>query len=573
MVNDINLSRAQYGTTKYCSAFLRGENCNNKNCSFLHETGEDGQGSSLQYEQNSKSATKPLPSHTSQLPPPARAMQSSTPVQHSSQPMARQGSADEPNSRKGSTDGPALPTSASWAGISQITKTRRGSQAASRATPSPQFTASVPSTKSEESKIPKDYKTTLSQVAATTLSTKTSTPKPIKVSDSLSERQANWDRLLKKAMDPNFRFVFDESMFTKEELEELDNYPSFIDPYGGAKQRIMLQRQEERRKKEAAEMEAARQQQVAQSAIDDTEEEHLGSGSLALGGEPEENPRSASARGAIGRPLQSTSASNFVSDQFANLNLNGRTVTPQQRQQTGISRAPGFGQHPSQFGTDMFDMDRSSQFAHQQHDPMHGHQRQNSRYFNNDVKSAAGGRFQSQQPSLYQSGVQGPPPGLATTGTPPFSGGGRFAHGQGFTSNVNTGFGGMKDVSSDSHHRGRSGTNEISKRELLLPLQNPLRSPPLQASAPGLLNPLYSQFAGTYQDPGLVKQKKKGKKHRHANTSSSGGGVVDLADPSILQARVHQGGAGSGQGLFGGGQGGYNQSTMMYGGGYNRGWS
>jgi len=66
------------------------------------------------------------------------------------------------------------------------------------------------------------------------------------------------------------------------------------------------------------------------------------------------------------------------------------------------------------------------------------------------------------------------------------------------------------------------------------------------------------------------KQKKKGKKHRHANTSSSGGsGLVDLADPSILQARMHptgQSNAGVGQGLFGGqSQGGYN--PMMYNGG------
>jgi len=29
--------RAQFGTTKYCSAYLRGETCNNRNCMFLHE--------------------------------------------------------------------------------------------------------------------------------------------------------------------------------------------------------------------------------------------------------------------------------------------------------------------------------------------------------------------------------------------------------------------------------------------------------------------------------------------------------------------------------------------------------
>jgi CCR4-NOT transcription complex subunit 4 len=47
---------------------------------------------------------------------------------------------------------------------------------------------------------------------------------------------------------------------------------------------------------------------------------------------------------------------------------------------------------------------------------------------------------------------------------------------------------------------------------------------------------------------------------------------LDLADPSILQARMHQVGANTtaGQALYGSqGQGGYNHS-MMYGGGFNR---
>ena len=151
-----------------------------------------------------------------------------------------------------------------------------------------------------------------------------------------------------------------------------------------------------------------------------------------------------------------------------------------------------------------------------------------------------------------------------------------FAHGQNFT---NPGFGTAKDANVDMHVRGRSGTNagpDVSKRELLLSLQqNPLRSPPQSsapAPAPGLLNPLYGAYPGAYQDPGLVKQRKKGKKHRHANTSSSGGGVEHLADPSNEPASIPPGGN-NGQVLIGGNQGGYQQSNLMYGGGgYNRGW-
>ena len=87
---------------------------------------------------------------------------------------------------------------------------------------------------------------------------------------------------------------------------------------------------------------------------------------------------------------------------------------------------------------------------------------------------------------------------------------------------------------------------------------------------------LYGTQPGAFQDFGL-KQKKKGKKHRHANTSSSGGsGLVDLADPSIVHAgglRHQQQGnnAGVGQGLFGGqSQGGYNPNMMYGSGGYGR---
>ena len=148
-----------------------------------------------------------------------------------------------------------------------------------------------------------------------------------------------------------------------------------------------------------------------------------------------------------------------------------------------------------------------------------------------------------------------------------------FAQGHGFTSNMNTGFGAAKDANADMLMRGRSGTGSghESKREYLLSLQNSSHRSPPSAPAPGLLNSLYGSYLRTYQDPGLVKQKKKGKKHRHANTSSSGGGVVDLADPSVLQARMHQNAGGAGQGLFGGqNQGGYNQSNAMYGGGYGR---
>jgi CCR4-NOT transcription complex subunit 4 len=117
---------------------------------------------------------------------------------------------------------------------------------------------------------------------------------------------------------------------------------------------------------------------------------------------------------------------------------------------------------------------------------------------------------------------------------------------------------------------GGSGgqSHEAGKREFMFPFSHQYPSSSTPAPASSLLATLYGPQPGAFQDFG-PKQKKKGKKHRHANTSSSGGsGLVDLADPNILQARMphqQQSNAGVGQGLFGGqAQGGYNQS-MMYG--------
>jgi len=353
-----------------------------------------------------------------------------------------------------------------------------------------------------------------------------------------------------------------------------------IDPFGGAKRRVARERDAaERAKQEAEALEKlSTQDSQAQSAVTEevVEEEPPESGSLALGGEPEENPRSVANRGAIQRPSQHSVTAAFMNDQFSG--FHGRSLTPQQRQQLlnmSSSQASGPGLPNAQsFG--VFETDqRSGAFQGQSpYDASHTHARQSSRFnFANDTAKLNTARYPTQQPApgsqhFYSSGVQGPPPGLKTASTPPISGGEMFAQGHRF----GTGFGAVKDSNSDMLVRGRSGTNDIPKREFLLSLQNTtLRSPP-PAPAPGLPNPLHSQYAGAYQDPGLVKQKKKGKKHRHANTSSSGGGVEGLADPSILQARLHQGGAGAGQGLFGGqNQGSYSQSNMVYGGGY-RGW-
>ena len=587
--------RAQYGTTKYCSAFLRGENCNNKNCSFLHETGEDGQNTSLQNEPISGKPTTrtqfhiPALNQTSSQRPASFSHQPSA----SSQQMRQQSTADEVVGRKGSADGSALPSTASWANKDvQFSRARRESQAGGKSTPSPRVSNATPSNENKGSKrretatpptasLPPGLSAMAKKAPSQAASSGKSSPKPpAKNSNDLPRDEL--DSLIAAAMDPRAGFVFDDSAYTKEQLAELDRMPSLIDPFGGVKRRA-------RKDREAAERLEAQSKLPSnvRAATETMEEEDPTSGSLQLGGEPEDNPRVNSRtfggmNSVIGRPAQQLSGD----DQFQNLNINGQDLTAQQRQQlavlTNVSQAPGLGQNSQSFGApDQSDL-RPNLFQNQasQYEPVHGHTRQSSRFsFANDsAKPNVNARYQQQSNAghqhFYPSAVQGPPPGLKMAGTPPISGGGMFAQGHGFTSNMSTSFA-NKDANPDLLLRGRSGTqsgHDVSKREYLFSLQNTHRSPPPPAPAPGLLNSLYDPYAGAYQDPGLVKQKKKGKKHRHANTSSSGGGVADLVDPSILQARLQQGGVG-GQGQFGGqSQGGYNQSNMMYSGGYNSRW-
>lgn len=142
-LNGDRVLRAQFGTTKYCSAYLRGEICNNKNCSFLHETGEDGQSTSLQNEPHG--ARLPVAKVTPSVAPVAPRPQSTTQI--TAPPRE-----DEISSRKNSQDASALPSTASWANTNApVPRTRRASQANSRATPSPQMThSSLVSQKQDE---------------------------------------------------------------------------------------------------------------------------------------------------------------------------------------------------------------------------------------------------------------------------------------------------------------------------------------------------------------------------------------------------------------------------------------
>ncbi|RLL99037.1 hypothetical protein CFD26_107422 [Aspergillus turcosus] len=602
--NGDRVLRAQYGTTKYCSSFLRNEQCNNRNCTFLHETGDDSDSYSRQdlSSMNTLSSQRPngIPSGPSHAIPAHVARSSALPI---SQPMRRQASKDDATGIR-QPDSSALPSSASWANKdSPINRTRRASLAGSQASQSPRpVHATVAQAVEEVKKVEKQSQE------------RRQTPVPSEARPATPQTSAQappdpiaplLENILKAVNSPDFRFIFSAAGLPKEEVALIENHPSFIDPYGGVKRRAMREKAEQER--------AKREQELLQNVT--AEEESRESGSLQLGGEPDDAhpPRGRGGRdshGAIQPPSQQGTTNNSAigspvsaaSHQFQGLNLGGRSLTPLQQQQLMLLKSASSQQaglvDPLQSGLGSTVLDQSTQVRQgllqsqmAQFNALQAQNRQSSRFsFTNDAnpKNLPNVRMLSQQAGLmqsgtpnplaaptpqhglasnfYTSGVQGPPPGLKTAGTPPISGGGMFAQGHGFTTNANLGLGGNVGKQEANPElmrellRGRSVTSagglqgqEAAKREFMFPFLQQHQTPPPLTPANGLLSSFYGSQAGTFSEAGPQKQKKKGKKHRHANTSSAGGGVVDLADPSILQARMHQVGANTtaGQALYG----------------------
>ncbi|KAJ6160679.1 hypothetical protein N7470_004075 [Penicillium chermesinum] len=606
--NGDRVLRAQYGTTKYCSSFLRNEQCNNRNCTFLHETGEDSES----YSRSDLSSMNTLSSQRQQTPNtiPSRSAQ---PITHT---MRRQPSKDDSVSgRSAVPDGPALPSSASWANKDVTIKARRPSLTGSQASQSPRPASVNVSTLADDAKrterpSPIAQESRVSQPEAPS-PTSRAEPRATKPRSRLT---SPLDLVVKNLTSPDFKFVFSASELSDDEVKAIGHFASVLDPYGGLKRRAM---------RESAEQERLnREQELLQNAA--AEEDSREAGSLQLGGEPEDvNPprgsQSRESHGAIQPPSQQGTADNSTvgspvsasSIQFQGLNLAaGRSLTPLQQQQLMLLKSAGNQQAGlsdpmSSAALDQAAQARQSALQGQlaQYNALQAQSRQSSRFsFAQDAstKNLNNARMLGQmQPGtpnpltapspqhalssgFYASGVQGPPPGLKTAGTPPISGGGMFAQGHGFTANANVGIG-KQDATPELMRelfRGRGATSvgsaqgqDASKREFMFPFLQQHQTPPPLNPVNGLLSSFYGPQAGSTPDSGgSQKQKKKGKKQRHANTSSGGGGVVDLADPSILQARMHQVGANAtaGQALYGSqGQGGYNPS-MVYGGNFSR---
>ena len=631
------MNRAQLGTTKYCSKYLRNEQCTNPNCMFLHETAEDSDSYTRQElsSLNAGSTQRPSQSSSSAAEPPQPQplpQQVTHVATATAQGMARQGSRDEAMSRSDSGDGSALPSTASWAAKNPHFESRRSSKPASISASSPvimnastaksvQADIKASSQPQPQTQSRPQNETLPNPSPSMNMSKDSRAPaKPPPMQDlPLSEIDLRrpkslledhpFNKLMQSASELQ-GFAFNRNGFSPDFLREIDSVPPLFDANAGLRMFRVQKRQEEERRQE----EENRQDSSRPLSPNNDDEEHRTGGSLQLGGEPEvQNDRAArtastttNARSAIQPPFSFDSMKDSSLSSFPSQNtIQGRFQFPQQSQSMRPTNTTSLHQHQ-----------QSNPFSNSNLNTASGHSRQFSRYnFANDPTShsttvnltsnanlyaqpgSAIGFMPSKQPQSQTSSqgqhlfsnVQGPPPGLKSSGTPPVSGGGMFGQGHGFASAMGGSLGlgqmgGNGKNTNDELMRGilngrgsvSSPSNNFGKREFTFPSQpqpshtlfaNAAPTPSLQSSSQGIhLGPV-----SHFQDQALQKQKKKGRKHRHANTSSSGGGgLVDLADPSILQARMHHGGVGQGQ--FGVGQGGYNQSSMLYGNSYSSRW-
>ncbi|TLS28588.1 hypothetical protein PpBr36_00842 [Pyricularia pennisetigena] len=582
--NGDRVLKAQLGTTKYCSAWLRNEQCSNRQCMFLHEQADEDDSYTRQdlSSMNSIHTQRPLSNAAGSSSRTSSRQQTQTPApssqaQPSSQTMARAGS------KEGSDNGDssALPSSANWARNPQV-RSRRGSHATSGAASSPAVSMSLPATVEAPQEAVEESSQGDSEAP------QAQPPTEPAQSPSRTSTQTGDESRPRRFDDATIEYIKaiggGSMQLRLVEPFSLSAYPPLFDSRGGEKRRA-LGDEDETRGSGVAE---------ALDNQDLSEGEPEQGGSHALGGEPEDRDIGLDSafdqhRPGTQPPIQRTSnsegifgpaiGSNYMPSSTAG-SLGGRSMTPQQQQQLFSRPQAAFADHlPPGIGaaqTTLFQGQGQGQ----------AHNRQGSRYsFANDngagastsVKLAANPRAMAQQSSMmpssssfhsqpasqyYATSISGPPPGLKSTGTPP-----NLFGAQGHAFGGSSAFGSV-GVSKESNNdllqsimRGRGGQSaaghDAGKREYLLH-SFPNQLPPPSASstlapAPGLLASFYGNQAGNLQDFG-TKQKKKGKKHRHANTSSSGGGVlVDLADPSILQARMqHQTNVNVGQGMFGG---------------------
>ncbi|MBE3049401.1 hypothetical protein IMZ48_44260, partial [Candidatus Bathyarchaeota archaeon] len=531
--NGDRVLRAQLGTTKYCSAWLKHEQCTNRGCMFLHERGEEEDSYTRQdlSSMNSIHTQRPVSSGGSSRKAqqqPTQQQQQQQQQQFSQPPSTYTPSisAARPASKDGSEDpagdGSALPSSANWARVPQ--RSRRGSHATSAAEPSPAISASLSATTEEavsDSPMPEHAKPSGSRDERASKAPEASGSS----SRTAKSKGIIPDDVLRNIVKKLYGWTLPE--LTPEINQSVEMYPPLFDIRGGEKRREM-------REEEEARLAGAQEEPVVEAIPEPSEGEPEAGGSLALGGEPEEREREPvrepiafDPRRAAGQPpIQRTSADGIfgpaLSQNSANMgSVGSRSMTPQQQQQQQMFMRPqsSFTEHlPPGIPTS------GSLSSLVQQQQQSGHTRQSSRFnFANEgssgaasVQLAANPRIMAQQKAMmpssypsqqssqfYTTSVPGPPPGLKSTGTPPSM----FGQGPSFGGSP---FGGApKDSNADllqSIIRGRAAAgsaqaHDAAKREYInSPFSNQYPTSSTPAPDAGLLASLYGNQPGAFQD-------------------------------------------------------------------------
>ncbi|KAK3316075.1 hypothetical protein B0H66DRAFT_518730 [Apodospora peruviana] len=432
--NGDRVLRAQLGTTKYCSAWLRHEPCTNRQCMFLHELGDeedsytrqdlssmnsinsqytrqDPSSSNVSAQQSVRSGGASRSASRQQTHP--------SPAPAAAQPMVRSSSKDE--SENG--DGSALPSSANWARNPQV-RSRRGSHATSGAAPSPAISNALPVTAESAHEAIEEFAQE-EAVAGPSTTTESRT----KIEKAKRIPQDALTSLLKSLNGCTLAWP----KVGDSQGGDAGFFPLF-DSRGWEKRRGL-------RDDEDAGL--TEEQDEPLELREPSEGEPESSGSLALGGEPEDQSqgRDGHAFDLLRRPSQppihrandalfGPALGTGFGQATATLgSIGSRTVTPQQ---PAFMRPQGaFVDHIPPPGISA----QANLFQGQ------GHNRQGSRFsFANDSRDTASStsvkanpRIMAQQSSMMpstfhnqpsgqyyaSSTMAGPPPGLQKTGTPP----------------------------------------------------------------------------------------------------------------------------------------------------------
>ncbi|EGX95713.1 CCR4-NOT core complex subunit Not4, putative [Cordyceps militaris CM01] len=427
--NGDRVLKAQHGTTKYCSAWLKNEKCNNPGCMFLHEQGDEEDSYTRQdlSSMNSIHTQRPLAGGSSssraasrqfsQPTPPPMAVPVSAPAPVA-QAMARSLSKEE--SETG--DSSALPSSVSWA--RHPVRSRRGSCATSGATSSPAVSASVPVTteKQEPPEIPEPFTS-----KASSSKSKSSPSEAEQGKRRLSSTRPTPASIYMREMLENIALQCSLPLWDVDPDEDLG--PPMFDLRGGEKRRAMREAQKAREAQESH-ADLDNHLEVPESPEDGVE----AGGSRSLGGEPDGLADGHAYGQRHITPIQRSSTEGVFSPPLGSsaFGLGTSTLTPRSitPQQMGLRSQAGYtDQYPPGIGGP------SNSFQGQGQ----GHNRQSSRFnFANDsgssttnIKLAANPRimaqqssmmpssFQSQSSQFYANSIPAPPPGLKSTGTPP----------------------------------------------------------------------------------------------------------------------------------------------------------